>query len=124
MEAADNYGVINLKLEAEVYYVSNLELCSGNVLENHLCGDSMNCALVKEEVMDMDYTVKNSEDILAKGILKDTTSGLLNDVLAAMTRREGGTDDGTSYMFISELRREAYEKGLDFDGSREMLAFA
>jgi hypothetical protein len=123
ISAADKYGVINLKLEAEAYYVSYvyLDIKLSNVLEHLLFADSMNCALLKDEVMD--FIVKKSNEITKEGTLKDAPSGLLNDVLAAVARKEGGTDKA-SHTFINELRRKAFENGLDFDGSRETLTSA
>ena len=42
-----------------------------------------------------------------------------SDILLAVARREG--KGGVHGMGISELRREAYNKGLNIGGSREML---
>jgi len=120
IKAADKYGVTNLKLEAEAYYVASLTITAENVLEHLLFADSMNCALLKEAAMD--YIVGNCLDLLTTKALRGAPSGLFNDALAAMARK-GGTEKAGS-MFISELRRKCYEKGLDFDGSREMLTSA
>ena len=57
---------------------------------------------------------------------------MFRDVLAAVSRREKKSDvsgDGDNKsrfnsMRISELRRESHEKGLNEDGSREMLIAA
>lgn len=46
------------------------------------------CFTKKLEVMD--YIVKISEDIITKEILKNTPSSLLNDVLVAVAKKEGG----------------------------------
>ncbi len=120
IEAADKYGITNLKLEAEAYYVASLPITAENVLEHLLFADSMNCALLKEAVMD--FILANSCELLTTKALKDVPSGLFNDSLAAMARK-GGTEKAGP-MFISELRRKCSEKGLDFDGSREMLTSA
>jgi hypothetical protein len=120
IEAADKYGVTNLKLEAEAYYVALLTITAENVLEHLLFADSMNCALLKEAVMD--FILVNSFELLTTKALKGAPSGLFNDVLAATARKGGAEKAGP--MFISELRRKCYEEGLDFDGSREMLTSA
>ena len=120
IEAADKYGVTNLKLEAEAYYVASLQITAENVLEQLHFADSMNCSLLKETVMD--FIVANSFELLSMKALKGAPTDLLSDALAAMARK-GGTDKAGS-MFINELRRKCYDKGLDFDGSREMLTSA
>ena len=93
--------------------------------------DSMNCALLKEAAMD--FIIENSAEVMDKITVNDLlTPTLIRDVLAAVSRREkklGGRDgDGGDSKFnsmrICELRRESYEKGLNVDGSREMLIAA
>ena len=120
IEAADKFGVTNLKLEAEAYYVASVKITAENVLEHLLFADSVNCALLKEKVMD--YILENSFELLSMNALKGAPSDLFTDALAAMARK-GGPDKAGS-VFISELRRKCYDKGLDFDGSRDMLTSA
>lgn len=126
IEAADRYGVTNLKLDAEARYVDSVSITMANVMENLLFADSKNCSLLKEVVMD--FVVKNKAEILEKRTLVNAPEGLTNDILSAMMRGEKGTsNDKTaefSSMCISELRRRAHAKGLDVDGSREMLISA
>ena len=47
IEAADKYGVTNLKLEAEARYVDSLSITMENVMEHLAFADSKNCALLK-----------------------------------------------------------------------------
>jgi hypothetical protein len=63
----------------------------------------------------------------------DVPRNLMRDLLAAVARgeREEGRTDGDNNvelqfnaMRISELRQRAHEKGLEVDGSREMLIAA
>lgn len=126
IEAADRYGVTNLKLNAEARYVDSLSITMANVMEHLLFADSKNCSLLKEVVMD--FVVENKAEILKKRTLVNAPYGLTNDILSAMMRGEKGTsNDSTaefSSMCISELRRRAHAKGLDVDGSREMLISA
>jgi hypothetical protein len=89
----------------------------------------MNCALLKETAMD--YLVENSAEALDTISFNDLlTPTLIRDVFAAFARGkkndESDGDGGCRYnsMRISELRREAHEKGLNVDGSREMLIAA
>jgi len=127
IEVADKYEITHLKLEAEAVYVASIEMTVDNVLENLQYADSMYCAFLKEEVMD--FIAKNAAVLLQKGTLKDAPEGVFHDVLAAIARRdvESGVDkkDRMENKFgtlrISELRREACEKGLEVDGSRETL---
>jgi len=123
--AADRFGVVNLKLEAEASYVESTAFSVDNVMENLLYADATNCALLKEAVMD--FIVENRAEVLKKVSLKDAPGGLLADLLAATTRKfsqETGTadsDDDFNAMDISKLRKKAHEKGLEMDGSREVL---
>jgi hypothetical protein len=131
IDAANRYGVVSLKLEAEAYFVGNTLFTLENVMEHLMYADSMNCALLKEAAMD--FIIENSAEVMDKITVNDLlTPTLIRDVLAAVSRREkklGGRDgDGGDSKFnsmrICELRRESYEKGLNVDGSREMLIAA
>lgn len=42
INASDKYGVTNLKLEAEVWYVHSTQITIENVIENLLYADAMN----------------------------------------------------------------------------------
>jgi len=88
------------------------------MMEHLLYAESKNCALLKEAVMD--FILENKDEVLNtisfNGVIAPET--VIKDVLAAVVRGEkkGGG--------ISELRRKAHKKGLDVDGSREMLTAA
>ena len=128
IKAADKYGVINLKLEAEAYVVKGITFTIENVKELLIYAESNNLALLKEVAMD--YIVENKANVIEKLSFTDAPGTLLNDMLAACVRSE--TKDGTarrsendfSFMRVSLLRRKAYERGLNVDGSREMLIAA
>jgi hypothetical protein len=130
VNAANRYGVATLKLEAEACLVEGTTFSLDNVMEHLIYADSMNCALLKEAAMD--YIVKNKTEILKKMVsFDDVPSNLMRDLLAAVTRgerEEGGVGGEHENLFttmrISELRQKAHEKGLDVDGSREMLIAA
>ena len=124
IEAADRYGLSNLKLKAEACYVSSLTVTMENVMEHLHFADSKNCALLKENVMD--FIVENKGDILENSIMTDAPIDLVNDVLAAMFRAEkkgqrNYVNDSYSVISISELREKAYYEQVDIDGSRESL---
>mmetsp|Transcript_13597 Transcript_13597/g.20470 ORF Transcript_13597/g.20470 Transcript_13597/m.20470 type:complete len:410 (-) Transcript_13597:1359-2588(-) len=133
INAADKYGVTNLKLEAEVWYVNNTEITIDNVIDNLLYADAMNCALLKEAVMD--FIVENKEEVMQRVSFQDVPGDVCKDLLAAVTRhyeKDSPGDDGEdetdvektySKMRIRDLRQRLDAKGLDLDidGSREAL---
>lgn len=125
INAADRYGVVNLKLEAEACYAKSTTLTVDNILDNLLYADAKNCALLKEVVMD--FIVENGKDIIGKVSFEDVPSTMMTDLLTAMTRGKKKDDDsseeGEDYgtMRVSTLRRKLHEQGLDIDGSRETM---
>ena len=120
--AADRYGVVNLKIEAEANYVSASTFAFNNVVENLHFADAMNCALLKETLMN--FIVKNKVEIIEKNILKDAPEGISNDILAAVVRADDDRDRFDISFSVNDLRRECYTQNLDIDGSREMLVSA
>jgi len=131
IEAANRYGVVNLKLEAEACLVKATTFTMENVMEQLLYAESMNCALLKEAAMD--YLIENSSEVMDNISFNDLlTPTLMRDVFAAVSRGKkkfGGSDgdcDKNQFnsMRISELRQEAHKRGLNVDGSREMLIAA
>jgi hypothetical protein len=130
IEAADKYGVVNLKLEAEACLVEATTFTIENVMEHLLYAESKNLALLKE--VSMDYIVKNKSEVINKLSFNDVPGALVKDVLVATARGEkvvggsGGDGDESRFnaMRISELRKMAHEKGINVDGSREMLIAA
>ena len=125
INAADKYGVTNLKLEAEVWYVNNTEITIDNMIDNLLYADAMNCALLKESVMD--FIVENKEEVIQRVSFQDVPGDVCKDLLAAMSRhyeKDSPDDDGEdetevektySKMRIRDLRQRLDEKGLGLD---------
>ena len=128
IDAADRYGVATLKLEAEACLVEDTTFSLENVKELLLYAESKNCALLKEVAMD--FLVNKKDEVTGKISFNDAPGNLMNDLFAAMARepnRAGAAAIGENEyntMCISELRRIAHERGLDVDGSREMLIAA
>ncbi|KAL7548116.1 hypothetical protein ACHAWF_011407 [Thalassiosira exigua] len=126
IDAADKFGVVDLKLEAEACYVRKTEIDVENMLENLLYAESRNCALLKEAVMD--FIVENGDEVEAKVSLKDIPSGLFADLLNTMNRGKKGSGNGNgtelSKMRVGDLRKKLHEKGLPADGSREAMVAA
>eukprot|EP00985_Skeletonema_marinoi_P017535 scaffold9645_cov156-Skeletonema_marinoi.AAC.1 len=133
INAADKYGVTNLKLEAEVWYVNNTEITIDNVIDSLLYADAMNCALLKESVMD--FIVESKEEVMQRVSFQDVPGDVCKDLLAAMSRHyekdspgddvedETDVEKTFSKMRIRDLRQKLDAKGLDLDidGSREAL---
>jgi hypothetical protein len=125
IDAADKYGVINLKLEAEVRFVEATTFTMDNVMDHLLYAESKNCALLKEAAMD--FIAENKFEAMKKLSFKDAPGTLMGDLLIAVVRGEqnGETDkngnNDPSMMRISELRQKAHLKRLNVDGSRETL---
>jgi hypothetical protein len=134
IDMADRFDVSGLKLEAEACLVRSTIMTVENVMDHLHFADMKNCALLKEAAMD--FIVENKVEVLEKVSLNDAPGGLLADVLAAVARGEtirngnavtsANASGGDQYitMSVSELRSKADEKGLDVDGSREMLIAA
>ena len=125
IDAADKYGVVNLKLEAEVRFVEATTFTMDNVMDHLLYAESKNCALLKEAAMD--FIAENKFEAMKKLSFKDAPGTLMGDLLIAVVRGEqnGETDkngnNDPSMMRISELRQKAHLKRLNVDGSRETL---
>ena len=98
IDAADRFGVANLKLEAEAHFVQATSFRLEDMMEHLLYAESKSCALLKEAVMD--FIVENMDEVLKtpsfNGIIAPEI--MITDVLAAVMRGEkkGGG--------ISELR--------------------
>ena len=132
IDAADRFGVSSLKMEAEACFVDGTDFTIENVMEHLLYAESKNCALLKEA--SMDYIVENKAEVIERLSFADTVPGtLMRDLLVATARGErnvdgsdGDVDDQSHFnsMRISELRKRAHEKGLNVDGSREVLIAA
>ena len=123
IDAADRFGVANLKLEAESHLVQEETFTVENILDNLLYADSKNCALLLEKAMD--FVVENKKDIIGKVSLTDLPGTMCMDMLTAMTQaQEGGKSDAgddIDLMRVSELRKRLHTKGLCVDGSRKAM---
>ena len=128
IDAADRFGVIDLKLAAEACLVDATAFSVENLLDLLLYAHSKNCALLKEAAMD--FILENKVEVLENVSFNDAPGALVSDVLAEMARGEvnGGTDgnSGTELraMRISKLRRIARDRGMNVDGSRETMIAA
>ena len=125
IDAADKYGVVSLKLEAEAFYVKSNNLTVDNILDNLLYAHSKNCALLQEAAID--FIVENGDEIAGTVSFQDVPGAMMSDLLTAMKRgkkKDDGGNDGPgelSTMRVGTLRKMLHEKGLDVDGSREAM---
>ncbi|KAL7530552.1 hypothetical protein ACHAWF_003424 [Thalassiosira exigua] len=125
IDSADRFGIVNLKLEAEAFYVQSTTITLENMTDNLLYADAKNCALLKEAVID--FAVEHGSDVVEKVSLKDFPEGMVGDVLTAVTRnKERGGKTGKkavklNTMRVSELRTILDGIGLEVDGSRESM---
>jgi len=87
--------------------------------------ESKNLALLKEVAMD--YMMENRDEVIEKLSFADLPGTLVKDVLVATAR--GERKNGAAKVLhvdsqYNALRISAHEKGLNIDGSREMLIAA
>jgi hypothetical protein len=125
IDAADKYGVVGLKLQAEASFVTSMTITIDNVMDNLLYADARNCALLKEAAMD--FIADNKSEAIAKLSFDDVPGHLMKDLLTSVARGEKeGLDASTdpndfNTMRVSTLRKMLHDKGLDVDGSRETM---
>lgn len=91
----------------------------------------MNCALLKEDVIE--FILENKMEVLLQRVsFKDVPGDVCKDLLAAAAMRDnddynyGKKEDDEDYdtMRVCKLRQKLHEKGLDVDGSRDALIAA
>jgi len=126
LEAADKYGLPNLKIEAEAWYVTLLKFSAGDAVETVAYADKMNCFLLKEAAID--FIVTNANEVLASGTLMNIPESnvIIRDILcsvAKMSKQEQHNIDskGLHQLSINDLRARLALLGDDFDGSKEAL---
>ncbi|EJK47180.1 hypothetical protein THAOC_34122 [Thalassiosira oceanica] len=89
IEAADRFGIVSLKLEAEACYVDTVELTLDNIVELVTYADSKNLALLKEHCLDY-LSSANKIEVAKKVSFDDIPSHLMKDWMVSLARREGG----------------------------------
>ena len=122
IDAADRFGIVHLKLEAEACYVDTVGLTLDSVLEVVTYADSKNLALLKERCMEF-LSSADKMEVAKKVSFADMPPHLMKDLMVSLARSEAktGKKGDLEMMCVSGLRKLAHEKGLDVDGSREML---
>ena len=123
VEAADRFGIVNLKLQAESVLTEQTAITVDNMLDNLLYANSKNLALFQEKIMD--FVAENGNKLLGKVSFDDVPGSLVTDLLTAVTRgKTCGTEisnDDFNLMRVGDLRKRLHDKGLCIDGSRETM---
>jgi hypothetical protein len=120
IEAADKYGLSNLKIEAEGWYVKHLNFAAGDAVEALTYATDMNCFLLKEAAIN--FIMANANEVLLSGSINNIPERktIIRDIIRSVAMTKQRTED-LSQLSINELREELESEGKDFDGSREML---
>ena len=75
IDAADKYGIVGLKLEAEVSFVRSTAITFDNAIDTLLYADATNCALIKEAVLD--FIVENGKEASKKLSFEHVPSSII-----------------------------------------------
>ena len=124
IDASDKYGVVGLKFEAEASLVASTTFTMENVMDILLYADGKNCALLKEAAID--FLAENAEEGIKQLSFDHCPGHLVKDLLTIMARGKKATSanqdsSDLSTTRVCALRKMLHEKGLDADGSREMM---
>ena len=122
IEAADRFGIVNLKLQAEATLTEKTEITVENLLDNLLYANSKNLALYQEKIMD--FVAENGDKIVGNVSFSTVPSELISDILTAVARGKmtgDGSRDDLKFMRVGDLRKRLHDKGLCIDGSRETM---
>lgn len=127
LDAANQFGVVGLKILAETK-VAESEISISNASDLILYADSHNCPLLKERVVD--YFIVHAEEIRKHPSYQKIkeSADILDELMEALINKRmlrsfslGDNDVDYESMGVNLLRRKLDERGLDVDGSREML---
>ncbi|EJK61215.1 hypothetical protein THAOC_18339 [Thalassiosira oceanica] len=123
IEAADRFGIVNLKLQAEAILTEQTEITVDNMLDNLLYANSKNLALFQEKAMD--FVAENGDKIVGNVSFSSVPSELISDILTAVARGKMSNGDASGddlkFMRVGDLRKRLHDKGLCIDGSREAM---
>jgi speckle-type POZ protein len=127
LDVANRFGCKGLKLAAEAELAAS-GISVDTAADLILLGDSQNCALLKEAAIE--FFAANLESLMSSSGWANITESApimkeIMEVLASKKKQSApaASDEERDYklMCVSTLRRKLDEKGLDVDGSREML---
>ena len=121
IEVADRFGLGHLKVLAEGYYVESTTINVGNFFEIYHFSDTKKCALLKEMVMN--FILDNVTNVLHlfHGVDGSYSESMITDLLTALAKSRAKLDGFFKTMSVVNLRKKLDERGLDVDGTYEML---
>lgn len=125
IDAAHKHGISGLKVEAEARRVTYCDFTVDNVVEELLYADAMECPLLREVAMK--FILENAEEVIKSDSFNDIllTKEITKEIMLLAVRKPNKEDDssgtGDGSMSVDELRMALSQKGLDTDGSIEML---
>ena len=124
IEAADRFGIVNLKLQAEAALTEQTAITVDNMLDNLLYANSKNLALFQEKIMD--FVAESAGKIAGIVSFDDVPGNLMSDLLTAFARGkdpagDAASEDDLKFMRVGEMRKQLHDKGLCIDGSRETM---
>jgi hypothetical protein len=127
LDAANRFGIVGLKILAETRIIERIGINARTFSDLILYADARDCALLKECCIDYYAShpreVRRQEDY---GRVRES-AGILDELMDALLsrpvlRRDADKDDvDYETMGVNLLRRISDGRGLDVDGSREML---
>jgi len=127
IRAANRFGCTGLKLAAEAEMAA-AGITTDNAAELIIFADATNCAMLKEAAMD--YFVENAQKVMESdgfALVKESPSVMAELMTLGFGKKRpadsADADEGRDYkrMRVATLRKKLDEKGLDVDGSKEML---
>lgn len=112
---------MGLKIAIEKALVAPRVINMDNVLSMYMFADAKICCLLKEYALE--YFVTRPEDVLqleSYNELKQSPE-LMQELLSALESETNVVAHGCTITSVYDLRKKLESKGLDVDGSREVL---
>ena len=121
LEASDKYGLSNLKIEAEAWYVKLLKFSAGDVVETVAYAEKMNCFLLKEAAID--FIVANAKLVQASGTLMNIPelNVITRDIICSVATMNKQGQHNNNRNSMNDLRVRLELQGKDVDGPKESL---
>jgi hypothetical protein len=122
IDAANYFGIVQLKLSIESSLVKVLSFTPENVTKYILFADAMTCPLLKERAVS--YFVSRAKDIMkhesSAGLYE--SGDLMHELMLAILDADQPFDTGYMAMPVEVIREKLSVYSLDLDGTKEVLA--
>ncbi|KAL7553270.1 hypothetical protein ACHAWF_016525 [Thalassiosira exigua] len=123
LDAANRFGVVGLKLAMETALVDSMAVTFGNAVDWLIFSDSKACPLLKECALSV--CTARAVDIFDHDCFQKLKESprLMEEFMREVAKASNNNDrfDDGSSTSVNSLRKQLREKGLDIDGSKEML---